>query len=198
MNTLYKTLTIALLLALTSCGLIRPKYAYSYEMLTENSDSPTLTYTDSAISIYFSIEQKNIYFSLINNGPEPIKVIWDETVIIRDNIPEPIVNSSVSFDVKHLPQIPTVIPPGRSIVNTITPKHNIYWDSDIEENGYDDGKWKVYDLFPVHDWGSKSKKDAIYNSVGQTFSVYMPMVIGNDKKPYEFTFKIADVYKREY
>lgn len=198
MNTLYKTLTIALLLALTSCGLFRPKYAYSYELLNENTDKQTLTYTDSAISIYFSIEQKNIYFSLINKSAEPIKVIWDETSVVRDNIPEPIVNSNVRFDVKHLPQIPSVIPPSRSIVNTITPKQNIYWDSDIQENGYDDGCWKVYDLFPVHDWGSKSTKEAIYNSVGSTFSVYMPIVIKGEKKPYEFKFKITDVQKREY
>ncbi len=195
-----KKLVLAVFTAilLNGCAMFGNHYKYTYEIVDEDSTNADLSYDDYFIHADFSINEKDISFRLENKTEKAIKIIWDETVYIRGNSPQKIIHNGVNCRKKNEPQLPTIIPAKTFIIDRVVPTDNTYWERDIEENGYDNGKCRTGNLMPKNDLASTKRSIDIYALKGQTIGIYMPIEIDGRKKEYTFTFKITDVSQKNY
>ncbi len=195
MNIIFKSIAILLVSILVgSCAYNHHKYTYSYDLVNKvESPAYDMVYADSNLTARFMIHTTAIYMRLKNRSDTVLKVMWDESVLIIDSIPKRILNSSVRYNDRGLPQVPTVIPENSRIETYLTPIENILWDSEYDDKGNDKGRWRVKELFPTNDLKKHNTMASIYENEGKEFTLHMPIEVDKKKKLYEFRFKITDI-----
>ena len=99
-------------------------------------------FEDQNIKVGFAITKGEsgseiLAIQIINKTDKPIKIIWDETLLTDNNgRTSGIVHSGIKFINIDKPQVPSVIPPKKTLTDVIIPKTHIY---------YSDG-WKIKPL----------------------------------------------------
>lgn len=164
-------------------------YQYSYEMEGVHPDS-AMVFNDSLINARFNIGREGIGMKLENKSAGPLKVIWNETSYISDNKAGKVAHVGVKYNERNSSMPPTLIPPGTSIEDEITPVDKIRW---MDGSTYVPGRWVTDPLFADTDVGDSTATRIIMANKGRQFSVYMPIQHGNDATNYHWKFKIADV-----
>lgn len=152
-----------------------------------------LAYVDSLIGINFSINQREISFSLRNMSSNTLKIIWDETLYIVDEITGKVMHSGIKFVDKEMFQPASVIPKGTVHSDVIVPTDNVYYKDGIYGvNVSIAGGWEKRELFPQT--VPESNHDNIISKLkGSEFSIYMPIQVKGITQEYNFKFKIINV-----
>jgi hypothetical protein len=194
-------LSILCLFSGCSSNMYGTKYAYSYSLAdTDNRFNTTgnniMSYRDSLINVDFKIDSKNIAFEITNLYSSTIKIIWDETLYIKNGKTAKVLHAGVKYNDRNQSQPPSVIPSGTKLVDLIVPTENVYWRNPTQGYlGYNPGGWEEVDLFPTQDFYNKEIRNTILSQKGVEFIVYMPIVVNNTTKEYQFKFRINDVYQ---
>jgi hypothetical protein len=178
--------------SLSSCYTTQsvPYSNYSFSLVDDKGDVTDsvgpLTYVDSSLAASFDIGKKDISFVLRNQTPNTIKVLWDESLFIKNGSPGKVMHGGVKFTDRNQSMPPSVVPAGTTFEDVIVPSENVYWkEGYYSQYGSSPGGWEKNDLLP----SNLSKGDKI--------GVFMPMNIGGSTKEYNFTFRIDDS-KTEY
>lgn len=160
---------------------VSSKYDWNYSMI-KPLKSKSLYFADENIDITFLITPTQIGFQLKNKTEKAITINWDEMIFVSVNDESKrVIHSGIKLTDKNIIQAPTTIAPKTKILDNIIPTENIYYSQR-------ERKWIEKDLF-------SSKNRADY--VGDLFSIYMPLKIGDSNKTYTFTFKIEKVVKKK-
>jgi len=152
-----------------------------------------LAYVDSLIGINFSINQREISFALRNMSTNTLKIVWDETLYIVDEITGKVMHSGIKYTDKEMFQPPSVIPKGTVHSDVIVPTDNVYYKDGIYGvNVSIAGGWEKRELFPQT--VPKSNQDNIISKLkGSEFSIYMPIQVKGVTQEYNFRFKVINV-----
>jgi len=153
-------------------------YPVDYDFaMTEPEESQSLSFQDDAVAIEFDISEERIAFNLENKSSQPIQIDWNQVSYVDpDGSSNKVMHKGVKYANKDESLAPTTVPPNASIEDFILPTDLLVRTSD---------GWTEGSLFPD---GSESEA---YD--GQTFSLFMPLEIGEETQNYNFTFEVADV-----
>ena len=144
-------------------------------ILTEPYVNNDLKYSDSVIDVSFKMSQydSNIDLLLMNKTNSPIKIDWNQVSFVSmSGKAVKVIHEGIKLINSGEMQAPTYIPPKATLSDIIAPTSNFYWNKG----------WEYIPILP--------KGQAALSSVGQTFSVYLPMEINGQLKHYNFVFKI--------
>ena len=152
-----------------------------------------LAYVDSLIGINFSINQREISFALRNMSTNTLKIVWDETLYIVDEITGKVMHSGIKYTDKEMFQPPSVIPKGTVHSDVIVPTDNVYYKDGIYGlNVSIAGGWEKRELFPQT--VPESNQDNMISKLkGSEFSIYMPIQVKGVTQEYNFRFKVINV-----
>ena len=156
-------------------------------------DYGELAYVDSLISISFSINQREISFSLRNTSPNTLKIIWDETLFIVDENTGKVMHSGIKYTDREMFQPPSVIPKGTVHSDVIVPTDNVYYKDGIY-GAYVSvaGGWEERELFP-QTVPVSNQENIITKLNGSEFTIYMPIQVKGITQEYNFKFKVINV-----
>ena len=159
---------------------VRAPFPVDYTFLmTSPETSESLSFSDETIDISFALARDEMGFALRNNAGEPIRINWDEVSYVDPSgSSHRVMHSGVKYSERNNPQAPTTVPPGARIEDILQPTDMVEYSDVLSE-------WREDNFFP----GS----NAALETVGQTFSVFMPLDIGGERVNYNFVFEIADV-----
>jgi hypothetical protein len=169
-------------------------YEYSYRFEGNGTDS-LLVFDDTIVNVRFVIGREGIGFTMLNKLNTPLRIIWDETSFIDGTNAEKIVHAGVKYSEMSNSQPPTLIPPGSSIEDEVTPVKNVRFDSG---SLYSSPEWRVNPLFPRTDYGKIEDRDQILALKGHRFSLFMPVQNGNEIVDYRWKFEITDVRSKMF
>jgi len=189
-----------ILAALASCTTMMygTKYNYSYGLMGNEDiildSNAVMHFEDSLISMDFAIGTKNISFAMQNNSGQTARIIWDETLFIKNGTPGRVMHSGIKYIDRNNSQAPSIIPSNTKHEDIIIPTENIYWRDGYYSTSYSSpGGWETRDLFLGYDMNKPETKLAILNAKGIEFQLFMPVQFGEHKKEYTFKFKIRNV-----
>ncbi|HJQ25541.1 MAG TPA: hypothetical protein VKA60_16595 [Blastocatellia bacterium] len=161
---------------ITGVALAKTEYKYALKMIKPGESSENI-FADESIKIRFVIDRSMFAFGMDNRTNEPITVDWDKiSYLDAFGRSHRLMHSGVRFIQRKEQQAPTTIPPRASFSSRLIPTDQIY----IEPGAT--GGWKVHDLFPKPEQGSKV--------IGKTVSILMPLRIKGEVKDYNFVFAI--------
>jgi hypothetical protein len=191
-NTIFYFIAFLCVVSLSSCYTTQsvPYNSYSVSLVDENGTvkdtGDALTYVDSSIMASFAIGKKDISMVMKNQTSSTIKILWDETLFIKNGSPSKVMHAGVKFTDRNQSMPPSVVPAGTTFDDVIIPTENVYWrEGYYSQYGSSPGGWEKKDLLPS------------YTSSGDKFGVFMPMNIGGTVKEYNFNFKVENS-KTEY
>ncbi len=186
-KTFFYLLTFLTVVSLSSCYTTKtvPYNTYSFSMVDNNGSTidtgEALTYVDSSIITTFSVGQKEINMVLKNRTSNTMKILWDETLFIRNGNPQKVMHNGIKYIDRNQSMTPSVIPSNTTFDDVIIPTDNVYWrEGYYSQYGSSSGGWETKDLIPS------------YTSKGDDFRVFMPMTINGTTKEYNFNFKVED------
>ena len=140
-----------------------------------------LTHIDSSIIAVFSVEKEDISMTIKNQSPGTIKLIWDETLFLRNGSQSRVMHSGIKFIDRNHSMPPSIIPSETILSDVIIPTDNIYWkEGYYSRYGSSPGGWEKKELLPS------------YTSVGDKFGVYMPLNVNGITREYSFNFTVVD------
>jgi hypothetical protein len=184
-----------LAVSLSSCYTTQtvPYSNFSFSMVDEKGTvkdtGEALTYVDSSIIASFAIGKKDISMVLKNQSPGTIKILWDETLFIKNGNPGKVMHAGIKFTDRNQSQPPSIVPAGTTFDDVIVPTDNVYWrEGYYSRYGSSPGGWEKKDLIPS------------YTSTGDQIGVFMPMNIGGTTKEYNFNFRVEGTqteYRKE-
>jgi len=191
-KTTFYIIAFLCVVSLSSCYTTQsvPYNSYSVSLVDENGTvkdtGSALTYVDSLIMASFAIGKTDISMVMKNQTSSTIKILWDETLFIKNGSPSKVMHAGVKFTDRNQSMPPSVVPAGTTFDDVIIPTENVYWrDGYYSQYGSSPGGWEKKDLLPS------------YTSSGDKFGVFMPMNIGGTVKEYNFNFKVENS-KTEY
>lgn len=158
-------------------------YKYSYTMI--KPASADMKFEDANISIKFFISGKAVNFNLFNKTNKPIKVIWDNTSIVKFGEAKKTMHAGVKYIDRSEHQPPTIIPANSYIEDLLIPIDNIWYSS---FNG-----WQKYGLFIDDDLGKEEFSNAALATKGAKLGVLLPIEIEGKIIDYEFEFMVTNV-----
>ncbi len=169
---------VTLFMAQACSGVSPYRYWNTYTM-TEPVLSSDKSFSDERIRIRFWMDEKKIHFQLANLTGQPMTIDWRKAAYIHiDGLRHPVANiDSTLTDRKDDPP-PTVIPPGETIDDFVTPSKNI---KRLEE-----WTWYIYPLFNLFD-------EKAYDNKGKIFGLDFPVKTGGKWYTYKFRFEISNV-----
>ncbi len=191
-KTTFYIIAFLCVVSLSSCYTTQsvPYNNYTVSLVDEKgavTDSgEALTYVDSSIIASFAVGKKDISMVLKNQTSNTIKILWDETLFIRNGSPGKVMHAGVKYTDRNQSMPPSVVPAGTTFDDVIIPTDNVYWrEGYYSQYGSNPGGWEKKDLLPS------------YTSTGDKFGVFMPMTVNGSTKEYNFNFKV-DGSKTEY
>ena len=189
---IYYFLAFICVVSLSSCYTTQsvPYNDYKFSLVDQQGNvkdtGDALTYVDSSIIASFAVGKKDISMVMKNQTTGTIKVLWDESLFIKNGSPGKVMHGGVKFTDRNQSMPPSVVPAGTTFEDVIVPTDNVYWrEGYYSQYGSSPGGWEKKDLLPS------------YTSKGDQFGVFMPMTVGGSTKEYNFNFKVNDV-KTEY
>jgi len=188
---------IWIILAFTNCGVFNTlKYDFALMEISETKNSMDygeLSFVDSLIDISFTINKKEISFSLRNLSSNTLKINWDETLYISEGNTGKVMHGGIKYIDRNMFQPPSVIPKGTVHNDVIVPTDNVYWrDGMYGRTVSIAGKWEERELFP-HFVSVSEQENIISKLMGSEFTIYMPVQVKGITQEYNFNFKIINV-----
>jgi hypothetical protein len=162
---------------------------YTYDISLSNSKSQgNSLFEGDTLNVAFSVEPSNISFRAKNVSEKPISILWNRVSFVdRNGTSNGIIHKGIKYSDAGSSMAPTTIPPNSSINETIHPTDNIRYSEQINE-------WEKEPILPVEkNIVSSTSGVTPQDMVGTTFSIYMPIEIGDETKSYTFKFNVNDV-----
>jgi hypothetical protein len=157
-------------------------------------DSTKMKWSNDTIAIDFILSQARIYFTLQNLSTETMKIIWDETTIIRNDRAMKVMHSGVKYIDRSNSQPPTTIPGKTSIDDNVLPVDNVrYREGYYGQYSSSPGGWVEDTFYPDHDYNDASIRSVIPKIKGKILSLVITIEQKNIKKEYKFDFEIASI-----
>ena len=186
-----------IILAFTNCGVFNTlKYDFALMEISETKNSMDygeLSFADSLIDISFTINKKEISFSLRNLSSNTLKINWDETLYISEGNTGKVMHGGIKYIDRNMFQPPSVIPKGTVHNDVIVPTDNVYWrDGMYGRTVSIAGKWEERELFP-HFVSVSEQENIISKLMGSEFTIYMPIQVKGITQEYNFKFKVINV-----
>lgn len=139
----------------------------------------SLNFIDDNMSISWSSGQSQLDFVLENRTDQTMRIPWDEVVYVDESgVSNRVMHAGVKFINRDQSMPPSILVKGGKLDDTIIPSSNVYYES----GRY--GGWRQSALFTAA-------------SVGKQIRVLMPMVIGEKKHEYLFTFLIGPIVQTQ-
>ncbi|MFO1479319.1 MAG: hypothetical protein U1F40_03855 [Turneriella sp.] len=173
---------------LTIVGLVAINCTKSFEYtikITGPKATTTSTFEDANIVADFSLFDQAVAVKIKNKTGSAIQVNWDNVSFVDINgKSNRVIHTGIRLMERDKPQAPSIIPPGASLDDEITPVDNIRFES----GQY--GGWRTDPLMPPLDENQQKY-------VGKTLSVFMPLEINGKKKEYNFKIEITGIKERQ-
>lgn len=177
------TITTICMLILSGYGAVDKKsyeYVFRLEKPYEKSNN---NFTDADVSIWFEFTRFEFAITITNRSEDqPITIDWDKISYVDVwGKSHRIVHKGIRYIERDRPQPPTVIPPKAQIEDILVPSDYVEFNS----SRYSRSSWERREMF------EKPERGAYYH--GKTFSIFMPLQIGEQTKNYNFGFRISIV-----
>jgi hypothetical protein len=158
-------------------GDVRATYRFALE---SPANSEHTSYDDDFISATLYPAETQLGFVVRNKSSEPIKVLWDQCSYIDPSGQTlRVIHSGIRMIQKDAPMSPSVIPPGASLKEAITPADYItYVGGEVG--------WSVKQMFPMRFVQAIPLK-------GSAVSMFMPIEIKGSTRNYTFTLRAKDI-----
>ncbi len=159
------------------------KFRYVYDMLDPIS-SKELKFSDSNISIQFTVDQGAVLFQLTNISKTNIAIEFSSATIGVNKQMFPVRNSVSYYSDNPKSLSPLIIPPQRTINDFVLPRQNIFWN---------EKQWRELELFQTTDSGKISQQKNIARNVGKFVDLVLPIRTGQNVNEYTFRFRVAAI-----
>lgn len=138
-----------------------------------------------SLQILWSLGPKSFTLGLVNKSSIPIKILWDECVILGlDGNNYRVVHSGIKYIEFNSPQIPTVVLPNSKIVDALFITDGIKYDAYTG--------CKTSNILPVCDLKHfQHVTDCLNRYLDKTFKIALAVEKNSTKKTYIFTFIIS-------
>lgn len=160
---------------------------YSFTMV-EPYPSKSAMFENDSLSIDFSLSKEGISFFMSNKTEEQIQILWNQTSYIDIyGSSNRVLPSGVRYINKNESLQPTNIPPRSNTEKSLIPSDNVTYVGD---------EWVESSLFPNRrtfgNYEDESDTKDVESYTGEKFGLFLPVMIGDEKKEYRFVFKIED------
>lgn len=170
---------LLLLASLAGCADFAPYRSWNQYAMVEPAASSSKVFEDDLLSVRFWMDYKRIRFELTNESDVPISLEWGKAAYIHiDGRRHAVADERSIFTDKQLDPAPTVVAPGETIRDWVTPVRNV---EKLEE-----WTWYVYPLFD-------QETPMAFENRGKTFGIDLPVVAGEKTRSYGFRFVIVNV-----
>jgi len=174
-----------------------PKKVYGVEVTLRDTTIDGYNYFDDGqIKGFFLIDKfspTKIAFYLENKTDQAIIIDWNKVSYIDKNrISQRIIHQGVKYSQRNENMRNTVIPPRSKFEDIIVPVNKIYYKETpalllgLPNNHLIYG-WQVLPLFDAESMAAGSRNEQ--------FSLYVPLIIGEEKKDYTFTFDVKPILR---
>lgn len=186
-NKLAKKIFPIFLITLSSCY---PKlYDYNFQLVGATS---SLFFEDESIKVSFVPDPNNIGFTLFNKAKVPLKILWDNAVIVVVDTSNRVIHGDVRKLFDGSAQIPNIVIAGTYFKDIVTV---------IRESEIAVGTTGVvaYKILPYKDGRNKKIAEKILSMKGKHMKLYLPIEVeGSTVKNYCFDFEITEVKVRRF
>jgi hypothetical protein len=134
--------------------------------------------------VQFRFDEAAVRFQLQNLSRADLRIDWDRTSIGVGGQFVPVRHAATLYGDTGATTQSQIIPAYGFIRDVVIPRQSISLDGN---------RWVEQDLLPTTDNDSKTQREAILKSRGQTVSVVLPMTFGTVDKTYRFDFKVDTV-----
>jgi len=143
------------------------------------SNCPDMAFSDSSISIQWSLDSNGFDLVLKNLTAAPVSVIWDAASLVDDRGETyKITHKSIAYYEENKAQTPSIIPPGTSLTDTIYPSDFVSWkDNELR-------------LKPIYSSWWTRKPLGTYTFEVKSFQVLLPVQMGDIRTDYLFIFDV--------
>ena len=158
-------------------GDVRATYQFALE---SPANSERTSYDDEFISVSLYPAETQLGFVLRNRSSEPIKVLWDQCAYV-DPLGQSlrVIHSGIRMIQKDAAMSPSVVPPGASLKEAMTPADYITYVGG-------EAGWSVRQMFPTRFVQALPLK-------GIAISIFMPIEIKGSPHNYTFTLRAKDI-----
>ena len=159
------------------------KYSYTFS-LARPTESRNLLYRDDSLMVQFRFDEAAIRFQLQNLSRNDLRIDWEKASIgVNGQFSATRHATTLYGDTGGIARTQT-LPSYGYVRELLMPRQNI---------GFDGKRWNEQDLLPTMDNGSKTQREAILKSAGQTVSLILPVCFGKADKTLRFDFKVDSV-----
>lgn len=138
-----------------------------------------------SLQILWSLGTKSFNLELVNKSSIPIKILWDECVILGlDGNNYRVVHSGIKYVDVNSPQVPTVVLPNSKLVDAIFITDGIKYDAYTG--------WKTSNILPACNLRYfQNVTDCLNSNLEKTFKIALAVEKNSTKKIYIFSFIIS-------
>lgn len=176
-NTIKGITLILFVLLMLSCESVKNLYNSTqvskvFTLVNRTGDSNI--FDDKKIKIEFSVNKRQLDFTLTNLTNKLLKVDWDASSLIFENVSKRVIHSGVKYIDRNSPQLPTTITSNSKLLDHVLPADNIVLKQhafDPKNIGAPSISWEVSNMISISD---------------KTFKFYLYLI--SQDKPLEYTF----------
>lgn len=155
------------------------------ESVMDNNISSDLTYKDELFNIVWSIDRNKINFSLKNNAPGSIKVLWDDMAFVGiDGESKRGIHKGIKYSEKEKEQAPSIVARNTELHDILIPTQYIHYKKSTEE-------WEAYPF--ISDTTYSPEDEASQRPDGKKVQVLLPIIVNEKKYEYQFVFEITKI-----
>lgn len=170
------------------------RYGEQEIMTIQEGDTWKYVFEDEIVKILWEPTVSRTHFILTNKTNHPIKIIWDEAILIDDEgIGHKVTHTGVKFIDIYNSQAPSIIPGKGSITDVIVSLDHIYYGVGSSLGKYTDGNWREEPIFPTIFEYTKDIEQRTKTLIGKIYQILLPFQIENVINEYIFTFAVEDV-----
>ena len=170
------------------------RYGEQEIMTIQEGDTWKYVFEDEIVKILWEPTVSRTHFILTNKTNHPIKIIWDEAILIDDEgISHKVTHTGVKFIDIYSSQAESIIPGKGSITDVIVSLDHIYYDIGSGLGKYTDRNWREEPIFPTIFEYTKDIEQRTKTLIGKIYQILLPFQIENVINEYIFTFAVEDV-----
>jgi len=195
MNYLVTLLICLALLNLAGCVTSPPRICYNYnieliEPTTANNKNNKLEYIYNEYEIRFNFKHESINFKITNKTDNIIKVLWEESAIIKQGKTEKITHKGVKYTDRNNYQHPSIVAPRTTFEDFVVPTSSIWLGQSYYNNALHT-EWQIDNLLI----GCTPKEIAPTKEVllNQKIGLLLTTEVNGIKSSTTYNFKINDV-----
>lgn len=156
------------------------------ESVMDNNISSDMIYKDELFDIVWVIDRNKINFTLKNNAPGSIKVLWDDMAFVGiGGESKRVIHKGIKYSEKEKEQAPSIVARNTELHDILIPADNLHYKKSTEN-------WEAYPF--IADTTYSPEDEASQRPDGKKIQVLLPIIVNEKRYEYLFVFEITKIH----